>query len=115
MKKVFIHELKFQQQFLAFSKSLYRGNYNSINKFLSGVDWISVFNSTEDINIYLRFTNIVNESFKKDIPFYRGNKIPHLPRYLRNLQHLKNLYFTSHLLQEHVTKALLNKYQQLYE
>ena len=39
------------------------------------------------------FTNIVNESIKKFVPFYRVNRKPHLPRYLRNLQHLKNLLY----------------------
>ena len=41
----------------------------------------------------LRFTNIVNESIKKFVPFYRVNKKPHLPRYLRNLQHLESLLY----------------------
>ena len=30
--------------------NFFRGNYNVINMFLSGVDWIYVFNSTKDIN-----------------------------------------------------------------
>ena len=31
-------------------KNVYRGNYNDINKFLSGVDWISVSNCSILIN-----------------------------------------------------------------
>ena len=75
-------------------KSFYHRNNDSINKFLSGVDRIYVFNSTKDINdIYTRFINIVNESIKRFTSFYRVNKKPHLPRSLRNLQHFKNLLY----------------------
>ena len=75
-------------------RNFYRGNYDDINEFLSGVDWISIFNSTDDINtVYSRFTYIVEESIEKFVPFYRINKKPYLPKYLRNLQHLKNLLY----------------------
>ena len=74
-------------------RNLYRGNYDGINQFLSGVYWISVFNLTKNINnIYWRFTNIVEESIKSFIPFYKINKTPHFFRYLRVLQHLKISY-----------------------
>ena len=31
-------------------RNFYHGRYKDINKFLSSVEWIAVFNSTEDIN-----------------------------------------------------------------
>ena len=75
-------------------RSFYCRNYNSINKLISGVDRIYFFSSTKDINdIYSRFTNIVNESIKRYTPFYRVNKKPHLPSYLKNLQHFKTLLY----------------------
>ena len=41
-------------------------NYDDINKFLSGVDWISVLKSTEGNNtIYSCLTNIVVEAIEK--------------------------------------------------
>ena len=59
-------------------RNFYHGNYTDINKFLSGVDWISVFKSTLDINsIYTTVTNIVNESIKTFISPYRVNKKPY--------------------------------------
>ena len=55
-----------------------------INEFLSGVGWISVFNSTEDINtIYSRFTNIIKKSIEKFI-FFRFNKKPHLLKHYKS-------------------------------
>ena len=53
-------EFKLNQTFSTMAKTssirnFNRENYNSIDKFIIGVDWISVFNSTKDINgIYSR-------------------------------------------------------------
>lgn len=84
-----IHQTLAKSPPVRFKRNFFKCNYDKVNEFLQKANWQLVFKSNDINPLYTQFVSIIHQSVKKFVPLVKINNKPRLPKYIRNLQHLK--------------------------
>ena len=98
-------------------RNFYRGDYESINTFLSNTNWNDIFNDClqNDINLtYSKFTSVIHQSIEQYIPYNKPKFKPKLPKHIKTLLTTKQMLY-KRIEIDSTSKHLYNEISKLYK